>query len=261
MVYIIPLLVGVAFLTAVGGLYTLLKDVPLSYEVPLEVKKQTVDYRTLQREFASYFPRREAIAKNNTSKGVKTVKLPHPLKILGYSRGGVESVLLLAGREKLVLLKGEETKGWKLLKVGKKYAYLSYRGKEVKLPLPEEKGSIKVPKTVVETSSSVPEEHHLSRSLVNRLMADYGRLLSQIDVAPYMESGRTVGFRIRWLQPGSIFAKLGFKVGDVILSVNNIPIRDTEDVFRAVQIIRNEPSIRVKVLRNGRVHYIDIRID
>ena len=259
MVYIIPLLVALTFLAAVFGLYTLLRGVPLSYEVPREVKEKTVDYRLLQKEFASYFPQqREAAAKGSPSKGTATVKLPHPLKILGYSRGGIESVLLLAGREKLVLLKGEGTKGWKLLKVGEKYAYLSYRGKGVKLPLPQEKSGIKEPQTVVKTET---EEHRLSRALVNRLMADYGQLLSQIDVVPYMENGKTVGFRIRWLQPGSLFAKLGFKVGDVILSVNNIPIKKTEDVFRAVQIIRNEPSIRVKVLRNGKEHYIDIRID
>ena len=120
MVYIIPLLVALSFLAAVFGLHTLLRGVPLSYEVPREVKEKTVDYRLLQKEFASYFPQqREAASKGSPSKGTATVKLPHPLKILGYSRGGIESVLLLAGREKLVPSKGRGQRAGSSSKWGK----------------------------------------------------------------------------------------------------------------------------------------------
>ena len=113
----------------------------------------------------------------------------------------------------------------------------------------------------MKTEKPAAEEFRLSRRLVNRMMADYGRLLSQIDVVPYIENGKTIGFKIRWIMGGSIFEQLGFKKGDVILAVNGVPIRSTEDVFKAVQIIRNEPSIRVKILRDGEERYLNIRID
>ena len=260
LVYLIPFAVGFLILTAAGMLYFTIPRIPLNYKVPPEVKKEKVDYRSLSRAFASYFPREEGI-KQKPAAVAKNIKLPHPLKILGYSRGGVEAVILRAGKETLTLLKGETYKGWKLLKVGEKYAYLNYGGREVKVSLPEEKTKSKPARVEVKSEKPAAEEFHLTRRLVNRMMADYGRLLSQIDVVPYIENGKTVGFKIRWIMNGSIFEKLGFRKGDVILAVNGVPIRNTEDVFKAVQIIRNEPSIRVKILRDGEERYLNIRID
>ena len=260
MVYLIPLSVGIVIISAAGILYFTLPRVPLDYGVPVEVKKGRVDYRSLTRDFASYFPREEE-RKQKPAAVAQNVKLPKPLQILGYSRGGLDAVILRAGKETLILVEGETNRGWKLLKVDEKFAYLTYGGKEVKLPLPEEKEETKTARVGLKREKPAAEEFRLSRRLVNRMMADYGRLLSQIDVVPYIENGKTIGFKIRWIMDGSIFEQLGFKKGDVILAVNGVPIRSTEDVFKAVQIIRNEPSIRVKILRDGEERYLNIRID
>jgi len=241
-------------------LYFSLKSLPVNFSVPVEVKKK-VDIYSLQRDFSSFFPKEERkVVKQQSKPSKRFVRLPKPLKVLGYVEGLPSGVILKAGRKTLVLVQGEETKGWKLLRIDGNFAYLTYKGIEVKVPLKEEKKTPTAKVKYQTTTSFEGNSFTISRSEVERLTQNYGALLTQVDFVPYIVNGQTQGFKLRWLSPSSIFYKIGFRQGDVILSVNGIPIRNTEDVFKVLQILRNEPSLRVKVLRSGKEITFNIRI-
>ncbi len=244
------------FITGVGFIYFTTHSLPWDYNFPkIQTQKgKRINVYELNREFLKFFPQSER--KRETTTGVKN--LPSPLEVLAFSEGNPAGVLLKAGKEIFFITDRKPNKGWKLVGFTRKEVILEYDGREVRLPLPKvEKEGRKKQGGGVESW----ESRTVSRELVNRLMQNYGQLLRGIDIVPYEKDGETVGMKIRYLSPSSIFYKLGFRIGDVILSVNGVKLRNTEDLFRVVQIIRNEPNIKVEILRRGRPYEIDIRIE
>jgi len=255
-IYLITVLGILTFWASVVAIYLAIKYLPLDYNIPKLPSKEAVNIDALQREFEKYFPRKKISEKQPSQ--VAKISLPKPLKIEGYATGFQDLVILRAGKNRLVLVRGEEEKGWKLLKIEGNKVYLKYRGKLVILEINKE---VNRKQQAITTKLVHSHTYTISRQLVQRLTENYGQLLRQVDFTPYIVNGISRGFKIRWLSPSSIFYKIGFRTGDVILSVNDIPIRNTEDLFKVIQIIRNEPSLRVKILRNGQELILNINIE
>jgi len=261
------LLASVVFVGSVLVLQFTISRIPLDYAVPKPAKEEKVNPQELGREFASLFPKPK---RERTEKVQPRPAAVPKVEVLGVARGKVPAVMFRAGKRTYYLLKGEQKDGWKLVEVEENRVVLSYKGTEVVVPLKEKRLSFRPvrrrpgfpatdrkgePKTAGQGSLTV------SRELVDRLTKNYGELLRQVDIRPYYEGGRAVGFKIYWLSPQSVFYKLGFRPGDVIVSVNGVPLKTTEDLFRVIQIIRNEPSLRVVVLRNGNEQTFNVRIE
>lgn len=69
------------------------------------------------------------------------------------------------------------------------------------------------------------------------------------------------GFVVREMQPGSVYEKLGLKVGDVIKTVNGQSVGTLEEVMRLYQQLGQSGQVTVEVTRLGRpeiLHY-DLR--
>jgi general secretion pathway protein C len=77
------------------------------------------------------------------------------------------------------------------------------------------------------------------------------QILTQARALPYMEQGKTVGFRISEIAPGSIYEKIGLKNGDVIQKVNSQDVDDPAKFFQLYQGLRTERNIAIDLLRNG----------
>ncbi len=267
------LLVFVSLFSSIGGVailyYSTLK-VPLDYRVPKIVKEDKVDVRQLERKLSLLFPQKEEKEKPKTSvvKKKTNVKVPK-VEIVGIAKGRIAGVMFKVRRKYYILLRGETKDGWKLVEIKDKFVILEYKGTEVRVPIKGKEFSFKPVKvdlkenTPPKVSKSTERARTItvSKDLVLKLTQNYGELLRQVDFAPYIVGGKNKGFKIRWLNPGSIFYKLGFRRGDVIVSVNGVALKNTEDLFKVLQIIRNEPSLRVIVLRNGKEETFNIRIE
>jgi general secretion pathway protein C len=77
------------------------------------------------------------------------------------------------------------------------------------------------------------------------------QVLTQARALPYVEQGKTVGFRISEITPGSIYEKIGLQNGDVIQRVNSQDIDDPGKFFQLYQGLRNERNVSIDLLRNG----------
>jgi general secretion pathway protein C len=77
------------------------------------------------------------------------------------------------------------------------------------------------------------------------------QILTQARALPYMEQGKTVGFRLSEIVPGSIYEKIGLQNGDVIRSVNSQDVDDPAKFFQLYQGLKNEKSITIDVVRGG----------
>ena len=77
------------------------------------------------------------------------------------------------------------------------------------------------------------------------------QVLTQARALPYMEAGKTVGFRISEIVPGSIYDKIGLANGDVIQRVNSEDVSDPGKFFQLYQGLKDEKRISIDLLRNG----------
>ncbi len=180
------------------------------------------------------------------------------IKVLGVSVGAKNFALIKAGNRTLVLEEGQEREGIKLLKVGFKEVLLSIGGREK---------NVEVESSPVQSvaRASAPKQpisdFRISRREIDRITKDPGIMFREIRLVPYVKDGKTEGFIFEWIKPGSLFHRAGLRKGDVLISINGMTIKSGEDAFRLLQVLRNEPSLRVVVLRGGQRKEINIRIE
>jgi general secretion pathway protein C len=86
------------------------------------------------------------------------------------------------------------------------------------------------------------------------------QILTQARALPYMESGKTVGFRISEIVPGSIYEKIGLQNGDVIQRVNAQDVDDPAKFFQLYQGLRTERNITIDLLRGGQRQTLNYEI-
>jgi len=77
------------------------------------------------------------------------------------------------------------------------------------------------------------------------------QILTQARALPFMEQGKTVGFRISEISPGSIYEKIGLVNGDVIQKVNSQEVDDPAKFFQLYQGLRTERFIAIDLIRGG----------
>ena len=64
------------------------------------------------------------------------------------------------------------------------------------------------------------------------------------------------GFTVRQIQPGSLYAELGLRAGDVIKTVNGQPINTAEDAIKLYQQMPNIPSVQMEITRGGKPEFL-----
>lgn len=68
---------------------------------------------------------------------------------------------------------------------------------------------------------------------------------------PVVENGQIRGFRLFQFEPGSIFEKLGMKDGDVVESINGVPLNDVARTVQFLNGLKGESKVEVSISRNG----------
>jgi len=86
------------------------------------------------------------------------------------------------------------------------------------------------------------------------------QVLMQARALPYVEGGKTVGFRINEIVPGSIYTKMGLQNGDVIQRVNSQELDNPAKFFQLYQGLQNERSIAIDLIRNGQPQTLNYEI-
>ena len=90
--------------------------------------------------------------------------------------------------------------------------------------------------------------------------ANMSQILTQARALPYLENGKTTGFRLSEIVPGSIYEKIGLQNGDVIQKVNSQNVDDPGKFFQLYQGLQNEQNISIDVLRGGQRQTLNYEI-
>lgn len=94
----------------------------------------------------------------------------------------------------------------------------------------------------------------VKRSDLDGLTQNLSSLLQQARMEPvFSPDGISVeGFRFAAIQPGSPFEKLGFKVGDMIKSVNDEPVNSPTKAMEMYNLLKTSNNVRLGVEHDGR---------
>jgi S1-C subfamily serine protease len=97
----------------------------------------------------------------------------------------------------------------------------------------------------------------MSRELLNKLLMNPYDELSKVRLVPAFAasgdaSGGGQGMRVQNIGNDSLLAQLGVREGDVIQSLNGVPIRNMADVSNAINSLLGGSRMDVSVLREGK---------
>ncbi|GAB4174813.1 MAG: hypothetical protein Tsb0017_09680 [Geothermobacteraceae bacterium] len=106
-----------------------------------------------------------------------------------------------------------------------------------------------------------PNSWQIPRLEAERARDNIGTLLRQARVEPNLVEGRTEGFVIRMIQPGTLLARLGLKVGDVLHEINGISLDGPEKGLQIMQQLRQARRIDLALERQGKRLTYSYRID
>ncbi len=77
------------------------------------------------------------------------------------------------------------------------------------------------------------------------------QLLTQARAVPHVEAGKTIGFKISEIVPGSLYEKIGLQNGDVIQRINSQDVDDPGKFFQLYQGLKEERNISIDLVRGG----------
>jgi general secretion pathway protein C len=93
--------------------------------------------------------------------------------------------------------------------------------------------------------------YNISRSMLNKVLDNAGRLIGIAAVSPKMEGGRSVGMEIRGIRPNTLLTKLGIQNGDILESVNGQSLTTTDAALGAYTTLRTADKFNFSIRRGG----------
>jgi hypothetical protein len=126
-----------------------------------------------------------------------------------------------------------------------------------------EPGSLALGEGDPEPDAPPPVRHRdtLYRDEVDAVVdAGLGYFLQHVDVTAQLDNGRFHGFRIVALQPPEYWSGVDLEKGDVVLSVNGMPIERDMQAFAAFRSLKKADKLEVRYERGGRQRQLVMRI-
>jgi general secretion pathway protein C len=173
-------------------------------------------------------------------------------------------------RQSLYRLRDEIPGGGRLVLIEKNRVIVERNGQNVALEIPlnpafAQSSSAAQPARRTKAPSAgvrrvAPNRWQLSRATVDRSMQNLGQLLMQARATPNLKGGKIEGFRLSEIQPDSLFGELGLQNGDIITQVNGQQINDPARAMQLLELLRNQQSISLDVIRNGQPTELDFDI-
>jgi general secretion pathway protein C len=96
-----------------------------------------------------------------------------------------------------------------------------------------------------------PGKFEVSRAQVQQTMENPAQFFSQMRALPHFVNGKTDGFSISQVAPGSIFEQLGLQNGDLLTSIQGQPVTNPMQAMGLIQAVKTASAIDLTVNRGG----------
>ncbi len=269
-IFLLVISIGISVAFVLNG-YIEMKYISLPHiksEIKKEVKKVNRSYTDMIYVFKAPEGNKTNILKNETEESNQkplTLKIKD-IKLIGVLNFNREKIALIKKDKKSSFIKkGDNVEGYKVVEISDFYLILEKNGKKFSLYLDLGSGTIKSSKVYEKRKVKEPvqkdgEVIRIDRRFVEEKTADIGTLLKDVLIVPVIRNNETVGFRFRYVKPQSLLYKFGLRSGDLIISINDMPVRTAEEAFKIYNMLRNEQFIKLVIERNGKRKVITYEI-
>ena len=206
----------------------------------------------------------EKVNLSSTAIAVGTAVEPNGLTgdlvLIGTVVAGNDSLALIKSGTKAGLFRlGEElAPGLVVSEIGRQLVVLMDHGIRRELPLKQRKGagtqlvrqrnSAAVQQGIVAVDKS---RWKISKAVADNARANLNSLLQTARMIPQVDNGKTVGFKLVEMGKGSLLEKIGLKVGDLIVEINQVKLNSPEKALQIFQQVREANNITLGLMRNG----------
>ncbi len=173
------------------------------------------------------------------------------LKALYYN--GKIGFVVLKDKKTVFVDLGKAYKGYKLIQIGLNYAIFERNGKKYKLTMSKEKiKNLKIKS--VNAFNEQPIE--VSRKIFEEYKNNLNKIWNNIGIIKTKD-----GYEITYIKPGSIFDKLGLRIGDKIIEVNGRKLKNDADAWDLYKNADNFNYFEIKIKRNNKIKVLSYEMD
>ena len=101
----------------------------------------------------------------------------------------------------------------------------------------------------------------VSMADVRQALDNSAEMAKQLRVVPQEKDGQPYGTRVDFRDANNLLARMGVQDRDIMLSINGIPTRSAEEMYRGYMTLRNANSFEFVVERNGKEETIRYELD
>ena len=103
----------------------------------------------------------------------------------------------------------------------------------------------------IELKKLGPGKFEVSRAEVQQTMENPAQFFSQMRALPHFVNGKTDGFSISQVAPGSVFQQLGLQDGDLLTSIDGQPVTNPMQAMSLIEAVKTASAIDLTVNRGG----------
>jgi general secretion pathway protein C len=102
--------------------------------------------------------------------------------------------------------------------------------------------------------------YEVGQGEVDKALNNLSDLATQARVVPAFEGGKTIGFKLFSIRPGSLYSKIGLQNGDVITRINGYEINSPEKGLEIYGKLKDSKAVTVDMKRRGKPMTLDYNI-
>lgn len=102
--------------------------------------------------------------------------------------------------------------------------------------------------------------YEVGQSEVDNALNNLAQLSTQARIVPAFEGGKTVGFKLFSIRPGSLYSKIGLQNGDVINRINGYEMSSPEKGLEIYTKLKDSKQVTVDLKRRGKPMTLDYNI-
>ncbi|HWR69418.1 MAG TPA: PDZ domain-containing protein [Desulfomonilia bacterium] len=157
-----------------------------------------------------------------------------------------------AGDQKLFRI-GESLKGATLIAIFRNKVIMEVNGQQQMLVVEESRSSPSLASASGRTREPRRPRYPATAGARGgaEAMRNMDQLIGNARVVPYYRGGQPYGFRVSDVVEGSEIYTHGIRSGDIIKSVNGVPIRTPQDALSAYQELQSGSTVQMEVERQG----------
>lgn len=194
------------------------------------------------------------------------------LGLIGTVVAGPDSLALIRHGKKVEIFQLDEELAprIRLIEITRKMVVIDDHGRRRELPLLAQKTAR--PRIVNKTGKATGRQGEgivpvsegrwqISKTVADNARANLNSLLQTARVIPEVKNGNTIGFKLVELQRGSLLEKIGLKVGDLIVEINQVKLNSPEKALQIFQQVREANNISLGLMRNGQARTFEYRFE